>query len=99
MGKTFWLNDMNCEGAQLAVYTGWDGDVSICMWDEKNANGNMHNVRIGMGPNSGDPNDDVEGMKYIRRALRSLAMEFQYHYGEIDKEKIEEYRKETYKNL
>lgn len=99
MGKQFYLNDMDCSGTQLAVYTGWDGDVSLSIWDDKNENGNLHNIRIGMGPNSGDPNDNIEDVKFIKRALRSLAMEFQYHYGEISEEKIKKYREETYKNL
>lgn len=98
MGKIFWLKDMDCTGAQLAVYTGWDGDVSISIWDENNKHGCLHNVRIGMGPNSGDPNSDIEGIKYIKRALRSLAMEYQYQFGEITEDKIKAYREETYKN-
>ena len=46
MGKIFWLKDMDCTGAQLAVYTGWTGDVSISIWDENNKHGCLHNVRI-----------------------------------------------------
>ena len=51
-----------------------------------------------MGPNSGDPNSDIEGIKYIKQALRSLAMEYQYQFGEITEDKIKAYREETYKN-
>lgn len=51
-----------------------------------------------MGPNSGDPNDNVKDIKYIKRALRALAMEYQYQEGEITEEEIKQFRKETYKN-
>ena len=92
---SFCLEDMNNDGDKFTIYVGWDGNITLSMWGGTR----FTNVRIGMGPNSGDPNDNVKDIKYIKKALKSLAKEFQYQNGDLTEEQIKEYRKETYKNF
>jgi hypothetical protein len=95
---SFFLKDLNGTNNRLYINTGWDGDISLSMIGGKVFEHNFNDIRIGMGPNSGDPNSDVKDIQYIKRALRALAMEFQYQNGEITEEQIKKFRKETYKN-
>lgn len=85
----FFLKDLDNSGIKFTMYQGWDGDVSLTMMDEK---GRTYNVRVPMGPNAGDPNENVEDIRYIKGALRDLMMEFKYQSGEISKEEILKYR-------
>ena len=73
---------------------GNDGDVHITVWDYDERFHQMipHNVRIGIGPNTGDPNDDVKDIQVIKKLLRALAIEFKYHNGEISEDDIETLR-------
>jgi len=85
----FFLKDLDNSGIKFTMYQGWDGDVSLTMMDEK---GKTYNVRVPMGPNAGDPNENVKDIRYIKGALRNLMMEFKYQSGEIDKKEIEKWR-------
>lgn len=87
--NNFLLKDLDNSGNSFTMFQGWDGDISLTIIDDK---GIHHNVRIGIGPNSGDPNQNVEDIEYIKSALRNLMMEFKYQNGEISKEEIERYR-------
>lgn len=91
----FTLKSLDGPGQELTIDTGWDGDITISIYsdDPRYANENScHFVRIGMGPNSGDPNGNIKDIQYIKGALRALAMEFKYQNGEISKEEIQKYR-------
>lgn len=96
---SFYLKDMNNDGDKFTIYVGWDGDITLSMIGGTLGRMRFTNVRIGMGPNSGDPNDNVKDIKYIKKALKSLAMEFQYQNGDLTEEQIKEYREETYKHI
>lgn len=85
----FFLKDLDNSGMKFTMYQGWDGDVSLTMIDER---GKHYNVRIPMGPNAGDPNGDIEDIKYLKGALRNLMMEFKFQSGEISKEEIIKWR-------
>ncbi len=85
----FFLKDLDNSGIKFTMYQGWDGDVSLTMMDEV---GKTYNVRVPMGPNSGDPNENVEDIKYLKSALRNLMMEFKYQSEEISKEEIMKWR-------
>jgi len=85
----FFLRDLDGPDNKFTMYQGWDGDISLTIIDGKGIN---HNVRIGIGGNSGDPNADVKDIKYIKKALRDLMMEFKYQSGEISEEEIKKYR-------
>ena len=90
----FRLKSLDGPDQELSIDVGWDGDISITIWDEdERYNGKVgHTVRIGMGPNSGDPNENVKDIQYIKGAFRNLAREFQYQDGEISEEEIQKYR-------
>lgn len=95
MMNNFRLKSLDGPGQELSVIIGNDGDIHVSIYttDYRLANENSClSVRVGMGPNSGDPNGDVEDIKYLKGALRNLAMEFKYQNGEISKEEIERYR-------
>jgi len=94
MMNKFRLKSLDGPDQEMTVLVGNDGDVHITVWDYDERFHQMipHTVRIGMSPNSGDPNGNVEDIKYLKGALRNLAMEFKYQNGEISKEEIERYR-------
>lgn len=96
--SSFYLKDLNGTNNKLFINTGCDGDINLSTFGGKAFEHDFNAIRIGMGPNSGDPNDNVKDIKYIKRALRALAMEYQYQEGEITEEEIKQFRKETYKN-
>lgn len=85
----FFLRDLDGPDNKFTMYQGWDGDISLTIIDGK---GMYHNVRVGIGGNSGDPNADVKDIKYLKGALQNLMMEFKYQSGEISQEEIERYR-------
>lgn len=85
----FYLKDLDGPDNKFTMFQGWDGDISLCIYDK---NWNDHNVRISLGPNAGDPNENVEDIQYIKAALRNLLMEFKYQNGDITKEEIQQYR-------
>jgi len=88
--NNFKLKSIDGPDQEMSVVIGNDGDVHITIWDYEERFHQMipHNIRIGMSPNSGDPNDNVEDIKYLKAAVRDLAKEFQYQNGEISKEEI-----------
>ena len=90
----FTLKSLDSPDQELEIFVGNDGDIYVSIWDYDEHYKAMvpHVVRVGIGPNSGDPNGDVEDIKYLKGALRALAMEFKYQNGEISKEEIERYR-------
>ena len=93
--NNFRLKSLDGPKQELSIIVGNDGDIHVSIYttDFRLANENSClSVRVGMGPNSGDPNEDVEDIKYLKGALRALAMEFKYQNGEISKEEIERYR-------
>ena len=92
--KRFKLKSIDGPDQELSVTIGNDGDVHITVWDYDERFHQMipHNVRIGMSPNSGDPNDDVKDIKYLKAAIRDLAKEFQYQNEEISEKDIMTWR-------
>ena len=93
--NNFRLKSLDGPEQELSIIVGNDGDIHVSIYttDFRLANENSClSVRVGMGPNSGDPNGNIEGIKYLKGALRALAMEFKYQNGEISKEEIERYR-------
>jgi len=94
MMNKFRLKSLDGPDQELEVIIGNDGDICITVWDYDEHYKVMvpHTVRVGMGPNSGDPNGDIKDIKYLKGALRNLAMEFKYQNGEISNEEIERYR-------
>ena len=87
----FYLKDLNNNGCRFTMYEIPDGDIELSIIDETN---HSHSVRIGMGPNSGDPNSvfTIEDMMYLKGALRNLLREFKYFSGEISEDEINRYR-------
>jgi hypothetical protein len=81
----FFIKDLDNSGIKFTMYQGWDGDVSLTMMDKS---GRTYNVRVPMGLNAGDPNENMEDIKYLKSALRDLMMEFKYQSGEISKKEI-----------
>ena len=94
MTNKFILKSLDGPDQEMTIDVGWDGDISITIYDYDERYGQMvpHTVRIGMGVNSGDPNGDIKDIKYIKGALRALANEFQYQEGKISEEEIQRYR-------
>ena len=94
MMNNFRLKSLDGPDQELEVVIGNDGDICITIWDYDDRYNVMvpHTVRVGMGPNSGDPNGDVKDIKYLKGALRNLAMEFKYQNEYISKDDIERYR-------
>ena len=90
----FTLKSLDGPDQELSMCVGNDGDVHITVWDYDERFHQMipHNVRIGIGPNTGDPNDDVKDIQVIKKLLRALAIEFKYHNGEISEDDIETLR-------
>ena len=90
----FRLKSLDGPNQELSMVCGWDGDISITIWDYDERFHQMvpHTIRIGIGPNSGDPNGNIEDIKYLKGALVNLFMEFKYQNGEISKDEILKWR-------
>ena len=90
----FKLKSLDGPDQELSLTVGWDGDISLTIWDYDERFHQMipHTVRIGMGGNSGDPNSEVKDIKYLKAALVNLSMEFKYQNGEISEEEITRWR-------
>ena len=84
-----YLRDLHCNGNEFTIFDLWDGDIVLQIKDER---GLPIRVTIGMGNNSGDPNGNIEDIRYIKGALKNLLMEFKYQSGEITKEEIRQWR-------
>ncbi len=85
----FALKDMNGSDNIFTMSRGWDGDITLCIYDEYHR---PHEVRIGVGPNSGDPNREVKDIKYLNKALNELMDEFDFQDGNISEEDIKNKR-------
>lgn len=90
----FKLKSLDGPDQELSIVIGWDGDITITVWDYDDRYHQLipHSVRIGMGGNSGDPNSNIKDIKYLKGALRKLATEFKYQNGDLTEEEINKYR-------
>ena len=90
----FTLKSLDGPDQELSMVLGNDGDIHITVWDYDERYHQMvpHTVRIGIGPNSGDPNGNLKDIKYLKGALTNLMKEFQYQNGNISEEEIMKWR-------